>query len=828
MAIGIFDGFHLLVIESDSLQLEKVDYMKQLISQSTKLPVENLITVRKASDELIEDEQILNKFTHVISNTTEFPNFDMASDSLMMPVLTSDWVIDSATHGKLESVRSYAVDSRLFLNRCVISCSSSVCEGDKTVIAAAVKTFGGVYIEGITRSLTHLITTNSSDDLCGIVKDYNKHLGRTAIVTVAPEWLFASIASAQRLKEDNFALEWDKTSLEDVDVSGKHQFLDGKCFYLSDDYGCSERLVSSLKYAVKSISGGQLVNEPERKNTAGSVLCLYRYGSVYDEALEDGSKEIGNVEWLFWMMLNGRWASPLDKMLHYPFPKGTVKGMENVKASATNYAGDARMYLQKLVELMGGKFTKTLKAQNTHLLVAKSFGRKYEAAEKWKIKRVNHLWLEESYAKWIMMPDTDPKYLVFPRDSNDVAVIGTTKLILGKSKKSMEVKNTQERHNSTSGKLGEIEEKQKVESAKNETNGVTEPHDDKSITPKKSISTSPQKRKAAEVKNAPKEESQKMPTIDHKSEERDLKPSKSQPSVNEESPEISVFDIPDGTVDGYAEISSSPVVKRRAKTPSQEEPAKKKAKHDVNDKAYNVIAVMTGSDMDLTSADTKKLNRVGITILKTLRKDVNCIIAPTVLRTEKFLKALSMSPKYIISPLFVSDVLGTLDICHRITDFDAVKPDINVYQLGHLIRFDKDRKAKSLFANPKLGSVHAIQNLIDNSSNTLFNGFNFNVSADTNGVQTISEILKMFGAKSCKTVDNKAKSFIKCGEESPHDGAYILMCTPKEKALMKHFKNTISKDGKKPKYLIAQWNWAVWCVFNTLLEKDKYIIENHL
>ncbi|KAF6009902.1 hypothetical protein HII12_003448 [Brettanomyces bruxellensis] len=187
-----------------------------------------------------------------------------------------------------------------------------------------------------------------------------------------------------------------------------------------------------------------------------------------------------------------------------------------------------------------------------------------------------------------------------------------------------------------------------------------------------------------------------------------------------------------------------------------------------------------------------------------------------------------MSPKYIISPLFVSDVLGTLDICHRITDFDAVKPDINVYQLGHLIRFDKDRKAKSLFANPKLGSVHAIQNLIDNSSNTLFNGFNFNVSADTNGVQTISEILKMFGAKSCKTVDNKAKSFIKCGEESPHDGAYILMCTPKEKALMKHFKNTISKDGKKPKYLIAQWNWAVWCVFNTLLEKDKYIIENHL
>lgn len=838
MAIGIFDGFRLLVIESDTLQSGEVDRIKQLLSQNTKEPIEKLIEVRKASDPLIENEQILNKFTHVISNTTDFPNFRMASDTLMMPVLISQWVIDSATHGKLESVRSYAADTRLIFNGCVITCSSSVCEGDKMVIAAATRAFGGIYIQGITRNLTHLITTNPSDDVCSIVGDYNRHLGKTAIETVAPEWLFASISNAKRLKEDQFALDWDKTNLKDIDVSDKQRFLEKKTFFLSNDYGCSERLFTALKYAVKSISGAQIINDRERLNTAGSVLCLYRCGPVYEEAFKNESTEVGNVEWLFWMLLNKKWISPLDKLLHYPFQKGSVKGMENVIASATNYAGDARMYLQRLIELMGGKFTKTLKAQNTHLLVAKSFGRKYEAAGRWNIKRVNHIWLEESYAKWIKMPDTDPKYTAFPRDSNDVAVIGTTRLEIPNGRKNKKEEapiisnNSRKTHENIEEKrikASSVETKQLIEAQQNHEKTIASNDDGIKENSRNDDSNvrSEDEKVLKHTGSADKTALETQPG-DIETGNKDTKQSESQLSANGESPEISVFDIPQVSADESINISSSPVVKRKAETPTKEGSTRKKAKHDTDGKSYNIIAVMTGSDLDLTTADTKKLHKVGITILKAPRKDLNCIIAPTVLRTEKFLKALSMSPRYIISPLFVSDVLGTLDMCHRVTDFDAVKPDINVYQLGHLIRFDKDRKAKSLFVNSKLGPVHAIQNLIDNSTNTLFTGFNFNVSADTNGVQTITEILKMFGAQNCQTVDIKTKSFIKCGKDSPHEGAYILMCTPKEKALIKYFKSTICIDGRKPKFLIAQWNWAVWCIFNTFLEKDKYIIENHL
>ena len=44
---------------------------------------------------------------------------------------------------------------------------------------------------------------------------------------------------------------------------------------------------------------------------------------------------------------------------------------------------------------------------------------------------VNHLWLEDSYAKWKVMTISDPKYTHFPRRTNLTEVVGQTRIDLG-------------------------------------------------------------------------------------------------------------------------------------------------------------------------------------------------------------------------------------------------------------------------------------------------------------------------------------------------------------------------------------------------------------
>jgi hypothetical protein len=41
--------------------------------------------------------------------------------------------------------------------------------------------------------------------------------------------------------------------------------------------------------------------------------------------------------------------------------------------TVTNYQGEARAYLEKLVEACGAKFTRNMTTTNTHLIAARSF-----------------------------------------------------------------------------------------------------------------------------------------------------------------------------------------------------------------------------------------------------------------------------------------------------------------------------------------------------------------------------------------------------------------------------------------------------------------------
>ncbi len=80
--------------------------------------------------------------------------------------------------------------------------------------------------------------------------------------------------------------------------------------------------------------------------------------------------------------------SPKEQFLHYPTPKEGVPDFadkvrqERISRTAlivfqeitvTNYTGEAREYLKKLIELLGGKFSPQLSSSRTHILIAAEY-----------------------------------------------------------------------------------------------------------------------------------------------------------------------------------------------------------------------------------------------------------------------------------------------------------------------------------------------------------------------------------------------------------------------------------------------------------------------
>jgi hypothetical protein len=90
--------------------------------------------------------------------------------------------------------------------------------------------------------------------------------------------------------------------------------------------------------------------------------------------------------------------------------------------------GEARIYLENLIAATGAECTKTLKQENTHLITAHGNSEKCNAAKEWGLEVVNHLWLEDSYAKWKLQPASDPRYSHFPLRTNLGEVAGQTQL----------------------------------------------------------------------------------------------------------------------------------------------------------------------------------------------------------------------------------------------------------------------------------------------------------------------------------------------------------------------------------------------------------------
>lgn len=203
----------------------------------------------------------------------------------------------------------------------------------------------------------------------------------------------------------------------------KFNVFTGKRVLLGNDLGINPRLRNVISEIIRQARGEITTNVLDTHVYVGQ----WREGQDYVTASRRGLY-VGNLTWLYWMFAHGKWTSPLKRLLHYPLIKGGIPEMNKLIITVSNYGGDARLYLENLIEAAGAKFTKSMKAENTHLITARAHSEKCTAAKEWNIHMVNHLWLEESYAKCKILTVTDPKYTHFPTRTNLMEVVGQTQI----------------------------------------------------------------------------------------------------------------------------------------------------------------------------------------------------------------------------------------------------------------------------------------------------------------------------------------------------------------------------------------------------------------
>lgn len=456
---GIFEDVRYTIIPSDDL----TDDQSKLVWPSTTRDRECLLTPPQLRETLDEEGAVfsslgdhgsianLHELTHVISTHIDFPDYSRAVD-LAVDVVRPMWVQVSIKKEKMTNARPFSPDPSQYFHDVVLT-SANLPEGDKEAIMAGVLALGGQFSNPLTKLCTHIVTTDENHDKCIIARTKGM-----SCKILLPHWFDVCLKLGKKINEGPYTfpdpeiLRHDHEKppkaipsphLEDASTdqpsyapeasppsspSAARKSLNAfsnKKVFLCKDLELSKHLRGTLEVIVQQ-GGGSL---SDNVADADVYIGRYREGRDYVQASR-ARKEVASLAWLYHVINRSHWTSPTNKLLHYPIPKEGLPGFSNMRISVSNYSGEARIYLENLVRHCGAEFTKTFKQDNTHLITAHENSEKVEAAKEWGINIINHLWLEESYAKCTVMPLTVPKYTIFPTRSNLGEVCGNMALDL--------------------------------------------------------------------------------------------------------------------------------------------------------------------------------------------------------------------------------------------------------------------------------------------------------------------------------------------------------------------------------------------------------------
>ena len=396
-------------------------------------------------DEYPDQSLSLEGVTHIVSATFDFPDYDAASDA-MIPTVKPLWIQHSLARSKIANPRQYCPDPRYFMAD-VVACCADLPEGDADAIAGGIIAMGGLFTSKLTSQVTHIVALSmESEQVETAVKK------RLRVKVVLPHWFDDCLRLGRKIDEQPYELpdpEILRTSHSKLPIGNSKGAVSGalhpdpaasppptpshtrkeqrifknKKVMLGTDLGIGQHLRGTVEDLIKA-GGGRIVLKVANCDI---YICKYRQGLDYKLASR-AMKHVGNLAWLYYLVTTDTWTSPLRRLLHYPTAPGGLPGFQGFKISLSNYTGEARTYLENLVVAAGAECTKTLKQDNSHLITAHIASEKCAAAKDWGIHLVNHLWLEESYAKWKLQSESNSRYTHFPSRTNLGEVVGQTQV----------------------------------------------------------------------------------------------------------------------------------------------------------------------------------------------------------------------------------------------------------------------------------------------------------------------------------------------------------------------------------------------------------------
>ncbi|KAI9790287.1 MAG: hypothetical protein M1816_005312 [Peltula sp. TS41687] len=388
----------------------------------------------------------LDQITHIISTSSDFPSYAPAIDALIS-VVKPGWVYTSISKKRLAQIRPYSPDPRLIFAGVTICCAD-LPPGDKDAIIGGVVAMGGQYSGSLSKLVTHIVALTDQHEKC-----QQAIARKLKCCIVLPHWFDDCLKLGRRINEKPYRLPNPEitrvNSTDPVQLPSDTHLIGasspqpgnlpspkspsparadltvfrGKRIMLSQDLDLGSRLRRTIEDLIENGAGAVTGNV----HKADIYVCQYREGEEYRTASCAG-KEVGNLPWLYYLIAHDEWTSPLRRLLHYPIARGGLPNFRKYRISLSNYGGEARLYLENLVVAAGGEFTKTLRQDNTHLITARPYSEKCQAAKEWNIHMVNHLWLEESYARWEEQSLTNPRYNHFPARTNLGEVVGQTQI----------------------------------------------------------------------------------------------------------------------------------------------------------------------------------------------------------------------------------------------------------------------------------------------------------------------------------------------------------------------------------------------------------------
>ncbi|AET37823.1 Rtt107p Ecym_2066 [Eremothecium cymbalariae DBVPG len=860
---SVFSCLNLLLIQSADFSRENMDSTIKLLADYGA--AKTLIYKPGASSREIDKQEFLRKFPMdihaIIACNIDFSFYRLAAFDFMIPVVTPSWVHSCVKNARLMRTTGFSPDKTHFMKDCYVYVSSQQFSAAEYELYTSMLTYmGGCCMDYLSTKVTHIITSDPKDQAVLVLKRFNKF----EVLTVSSAWLAECFVRQEYVSEAAYLVGSEMSNEEVTALAEKDwkmnsgiwewsfDILKGHQFYLSMNLLLKSQCYNFIIKLIETM-GGRVVRYMDHAEfsieEADCFLDITTSSGDYKSAKEKGLY-CGNLNWLFYMLSMRKFIRPASKLLLSP-AKPKIFNRKQLILTFTNYIGQQRYYIQRLVESLGGVSTTELSKKNTHLLSLFPHGKKHNTALKWQgCTVVNHLWLEKCYKlgeqvgldseQFSQIPvkggmansigqlalEEEPSIVLTETEQmesqvplsykleniplKDLSVSGGNIAVDGLNEKPQSspppraMEDNYDRLNTVGDKAQKLQEAEDMfsELEKVMSSGSSNRRKNSRTMTKTSTQTAPvvqQTLGRSETADTTLEEVHDKCSVPLTPSSGRKAKAKAAEKLHSDIESLNEFQKSSKRKTVANLLPEEVAVVKKHK--SLEIEAQKILAHvDISKGSkgrqklpYDIKAVCTSCHDDISELNLEILKQIGIVIHQDIKQDSNCIIAPKKARTAKFLKSFSFRPlKYALIPKFINDVLS---IVHSGSGA-SVLLSLEEYHIPDmdLKVMQKTKIQGKLFERGGLKSV--------------------NLSDDIpGGAELISSILKAHGMVTVKSLPKKfqVEDIVK-NENTDNSPDYVMIAT--KASVAKRFAKLCKATDKCAKILLIEWNWCVKAIFN--------------